>query len=540
VVNIVNSWVKDPEKFNSKNIELPKFDRDTIHENGKKNPKWIHFGGGNIYRAMHAEIAQNLLNNNEMDTGVILVESFDEELIPKVYKKFDNKILQVIMKENGELKKRLLDSTSDSIYLTPQITENWKQITEYFENPSLQFITLSITEKGYKIYQNNESFIDIVEQDLKNGPDKPIHTMSILTSLLFNRFKKNRAPIAMVSTDNFSKNGQYFYNSIIDIAKSWLEKGYVNNEFINYLSNPEEVSFPWTMIDRITPTPSKNVLNTLINEGISDLELITTSKGSKTAPFVNTEEVNYLVMEDSFPNGRPDLSIGGVILTNRNTVDKTDAMKVTTCLNPLHTALAIYGCLLDFDSISDEMNDFELSKLVKKIGYKEGLPVVEDPEIINPKKFIDEVVNKRLPNPYIPDTPQRIVTDTSQKLPIRFGETIKKYEDRNDLSTEDLEFIPLVLAGWIRYLMGIDDNGKEFELSPDPLLKDLSKITDQLKFNMSEKEIESIVKPILINKYIFGVDLYKVNLADKVVNYLKQLLNGNGAVRETLSKYLNN
>lgn len=63
--------------------------------------------------------------------------------------------------------------------------------------------------------------------------------------------------------------------------------------------------------------------------------------------------------------------------------------------------------------------------MVERIGYTEGLPVVVDPGILDPKEFIDTVLNVRIPNPFMPDTPQRIATDTSQKLAIRFGETVK-------------------------------------------------------------------------------------------------------------------
>ena len=100
-------------------------------------------------------------------------------------------------------------------------------------------------------------------------------------------------------------------------------------------------------------------------------------------------------------------------------------MKVCTCLNPLHTALAIYGCLLGYTLIADEMKNPLLKKMVEMIGYREGLPVVVDPGILDPGQFIDEVVTKRIPNPFMPDTPQRIATDTSQKLPIRFGEPLR-------------------------------------------------------------------------------------------------------------------
>ena len=71
--------------------------------------------------------------------------------------------------------------------------------------------------------------------------------------------------------------------------------------------------------------------------------------------------------------------------------------------------------------------------------------------MLNPYEFIGAVINRRLPNPFMPDAPQRIATDTSQKLAIRFGETIKAYEERG-LDKSNLVLIPLVLAGYARYL----------------------------------------------------------------------------------------
>ena len=82
------------------------------------------------------------------------------------------------------------------------------------------------------------------------------------------------------------------------------------------------------------------------------------------------------------------------------------------------------------------MKDPELKKLVEVIGYKEGLPVVINPGILDPKEFIDTVLNVRVPNPFMPDTPQRIATDTSQKLAIRFGETIKAYQASETLDVK--------------------------------------------------------------------------------------------------------
>lgn len=119
----------------------------------------------------------------------------------------------------------------------------------------------------------------------------------------------------------------------------------------------------------------------------------------------------------------PPLERAGVYFTDRATVEKAEKMKVGTCLNPLHTALAVYGCLLGYTTIAAEMADPDLRALVEHIAA-EGLPVVEDPGLLSPRKFIDEVLHQRFPNPAIPDTPQRIAADTSQKLPVRYGGTL--------------------------------------------------------------------------------------------------------------------
>lgn len=206
-----------------------------------------------------------------------------------------------------------------------------------------------------------------------------------------------------------------------------------------------------------------------------------------------------------------------------------------TCLNPLHTTLAVFGCVLGYDRISKEMQDAALRKLVKGVGYKEGLPVVTDPVVLNPKEFIDTVLNVRIPNPFMPDTPQRIATDTSQKLAIRFGETIRASKASNELDVKELKLIPLVFAGWLRYLMAVDDNGNAFELSPDPMLSTLCPIVSKCKLG-ANNDVEVTLRPILEDKKIFGVDLYEVGMADMVCEYFREMTAGVGAVRKTLDK----
>ena len=78
----------------------------------------------------------------------------------------------------------------------------------------------------------------------------------------------------------------------------------------------------------------------LEKDGFEDTDLIITNRNTYTSPFVNSEETGYLVIEDKFPNGRPPIDKAGILFTDRETVDNVEKMKVCTCLNPLHTALA--------------------------------------------------------------------------------------------------------------------------------------------------------------------------------------------------------
>ena len=74
------------KSWQDKGFVLPEFDRDKMIEETKKNPEWIHFGAGNIFRAFPAAVAQDLLNKGILKTGIIVAEGYDYEIIEKSYK----------------------------------------------------------------------------------------------------------------------------------------------------------------------------------------------------------------------------------------------------------------------------------------------------------------------------------------------------------------------------------------------------------------------------------------------------------------------
>ena len=471
----------DRDAFLAAGYHLPEFDYDTVHKNTVEHPHWIHFGAGNIFRAFQANVAQNLLNSGILDTGLIAAEGYDYEIIEKSYRPHDNLSILATLKADNTVEKTIVGSIMESLILDSKNEAEYARLREIFKNPSLQMASFTITEKGYATANAKGEFFPAVAADFDNG---------------------------------------------------LVEAG-----FLGYVNDQTKVTFPWSMIDKITPRPDAKVEAMLAEDHIGGLDAVVTSKNTYIAPFVNAEECEYLVIEDAFPNGKPALDKGGIIFTDRATVDKVEKMKVCTCLNPLHTALAIYGCLLGYTLISEEMKNPLLKNMVEVIGYKEGLPVVVNPGILDPKKFIDEVVNVRIPNPFLPDSPQRIATDTSQKLSIRFGETIKAYEASPDLHTEDLKLIPLVYAGWLRYLMGIDDEGREFTPSSDPLLEEARQYVADYELSFSPKDLSKL-DALLANEKIFGVNLHAIGMDTLVKQYFAELSSGVGAVAAALKKYV--
>ena len=523
-------------------VTLPTYDIEAMRQATKRSPTWVHFGAGNLFRAVHAPIAQKLLDSGATDRGILVAESFDPAIVDQAYTPFDDRYLQVILKADGSMKTSLVTSVAGA-YPLGEDPKPLRDLRLVFRNPSLQMVTTTITEKGYALVDSQGRPLPWIAPEFEGGPDKAKSAIAVITALLLERYQAGALPLALVSTDNFSRNGERFGQAVRQMADEWIGRGLAEKGFGDYLRDKNKITFPLTMIDRITPNPDKEVGRRLKALGIADAEPFRTRGGTAMAPYANTEETWYWVVEDDFPAGRPPLEKAGVYMADRDTVNAADQMKVTTCLNPLHTALAIFGMLLGYPTMSKTIADPDLKTLVTRLGYVEGLPVVEDPGIFSPKEFLRQVIEIRVPNPGLPDTPARICADTSQKIPVRYGITISKYIRAKDLDTADLEAIPLIIAAWLRLLIGSDGNGTDdagrpVKLSPDPRLEELQRILVDIPLNGSAKKetLTTTIKSILADTSIFGTDLNATPLADKIETFLTAMCQGNGAVASTLHK----
>ena len=442
------------------------------------------------------------------------------------------------LKADGSVEKTVVGSIAESLAADTADSPDFARLKEIFTKDSLQMATFTITEKGYSLKNGAGELLPSVAADFAAGPSSVTSYMGKVASLLYERFLAGEKPVAMVSTDNCSHNGEKHSLALTAYASAWEENKLVQPGFLSYLQNPEKVSFPWTMIDKITPRPSEQIAADLEKLGVEDMQPVITGKKTYIAPFVNAEKPQYLVIEDSFPNGRPALEKGfGVYMADRNTVNLSERMKVTVCLNPVHSATGPLGVVLGYDLFAHMLNTNEdMMKMARMVAYDEGLPVVADPGILSPQAFVDELFNDRFPNEYLGDTNLRLAVDVSQMVGIRFGETVKAYVKKfGDASR--LTAIPLGIAGWLRYMLAVDDEGNKFELAPDPMNEEITEQLGDIVIGKPET-FKDQLKPILSNERLFFTDLYKDGVGEKIEDMFREMIVGPGAVKATIHKYV--
>ena len=230
-----------------------------------------------------------------------------------VYTYDDDGNLTSVKNPDGTTTREVLAGVAEGLKANFADPDSAARLKAIFRAPSLKMLSFTITEKGYALRTPDGAYLPVVAADLKDGPASARHAMAIVCALLWERFNAGRLPLAVVSMDNCSHNGEKLKASVVEIAEAWRANGFVTDAFLAYLNDDAAVAFPWSMIDKITPRPSTEIADALEADGIEAMQPVITEKKTYIAPFVNAEGPQYLVIEDNFPNGRPALEEGGVI-----------------------------------------------------------------------------------------------------------------------------------------------------------------------------------------------------------------------------------
>ncbi len=394
-----------------------------------------------------------------------------------------------IVRSSHKTKLRVIGSVLDVI----SGSTHHDQLIAALIDPRIRIVSLTVTEKGYchnpatGLLEHNHPDI---RHDLEKA-NKPLSVPGILVRALELRRQEGVKPFTVLCCDNVPSNGTLVGNITHEFAMLR------NADLAQYISG--EMAFPSTMVDRIVPATTEE-----------DRQLVFKETGFEDAWPVVTEPFTQWVIEDNFSNGRPDFERVGVQLVKN--VKPFELMKLRM-LNASHSTLAYLGFLAGYEYVSDAVANPNLQHVIHAMMSQEVMPTLPA-ELGELNNYRDQLI-ERFANRSLKHRTTQIATDGSQKLPQRLLGTIR---DRLKQG-QPINFLTLSVAGWMRYVMGVDEQGRAIEIK-DPMRERLRNIADAASGNPQQ-----LVYGLLHVKEIFGEDLpHERVFVDAVTSHLSALL----------------
>jgi fructuronate reductase len=406
----------------------------------------VHLGIGAFQRAHQAMYTEAALNAGDARWGVIGASLRSPAVCDALKPQHGLYTLAVRGAEGERL--QVIGAIKD-VLVTPESPE---ALLDALTNPGVKIVTLTVTEKGY-CYDPATAALDEAHPDIVHDltqPAQPRTAPGFLVEALRRRRAAKVPAFTVLCCDNLPHNGRTVAAIVTRFA------ALRDPELAGYIRN--EVAFPSTMVDRITPATTPE-----------DCIAISARLGLEDAAPVVTEPFSQWVIEDRFPGGRPDWSLAGAEFVTD--VAPYENMKLRL-LNGSHSTLAYLGYLAGYETVADTMNDENYRRLAEGV-MDDAATTLKMP----PGADVDaykRALLERYANPALKHRTWQICMDGSQKLPQRLLGSIR---DRLTMGAPINRLI-MGVAGWMRYVTGVDEQGKAIDVR-DPLAARLRKIADE-------------------------------------------------------------
>ena len=443
---------------------LPTYDRS------KLVPRIVHLGFGAFHRAHQAVYADILAAEHGSDWGYTEVNLIGGEQQIADLNHQDN-LYTVAEMSADAWTARVVGVVKEALHAQ---VDGLETVLAKMCEPQVAIVSLTITEKGYcHSPATGQLMLDhpLIAADLQN-PHQPKSAPGVVVEALARRKAAGLPAFSVMSCDNMPENGHVMRNVVCAYARA------VDAGLADWIES--HVTFPSTMVDRIVPAVTPETLDKIEQlTGVRDLA------GVACEPF------RQWVIEDNFVAGRPAWEKAGAELVSD--VIPFEEMKLRM-LNGSHSFLAYLGYLAGYQHINDCMGDENYRRAAHDLMLKEQAPTLKV-QNVDLARYADLLI-ARYTNPALRHRTWQIAMDGSQKLPQRMLDSVRWHLADNS----SFALLALGVAGWMRYVGGVDEQGNAIEVC-DPLLPVIQAAVQQ------SEEGESRVKALLAIEAIFGHDL---------------------------------
>ncbi|MGP9804891.1 mannitol dehydrogenase family protein [Paracoccus sp. NSM] len=329
--------------------------------------------------------------------------------------------------------------------------ENPQAVLDAMAAPSVQIVSLTVTEKGY-CHEPSTGRLNADHPDIRHdrASGLPKSAPGFLVRALQARRAAGLKPFTVLCCDNLPENGRVVRGVVLDLARL------IDPALAEWIA--AEGAFPSTMVDRIVPATTP-----------ADLDRLEALTGLRDEAPVMHEPFRQWVIEDRFCAGRPDLgAVGAQMVAD---VTPFEHMKLRM-LNGTHSSLAYLGYLAGHETIADTMADPVLAGYVTRLWRDEIIPALTPPEGVDLAGYA-EALRDRYANPAIRHRTWQIAMDGSQKLPQRILGTIAE----GRAAGRPVAGLTLAVAAWMRYASGRGLDGAPIDVR-DPLAAHLAAAWD--------------------------------------------------------------
>lgn len=443
---------------------LPDYDRTKLVS------RIVHLGFGAFHRAHQAVFADILASEHGSDWGYTEVNLIGGEQQIADLRQQDN-LYTVAEMSADAWRARVVGVVTDALHAQ---VDGLETVLAKLCESQVAIVSLTITEKGY-CHEPATGKLNLahpmIVADLKN-PHAPASAVGVIVEALARRKAASLPAFSVMSCDNMPENGHVMRNVVTAYATA------LDTALAAWIA--QNVTFPSTMVDRIVPAVTPETLD--------KIEAIT---GVRDPAGVACEPFRQWVIEDNFVAGRPAWEKAGAELVAD--VVPFEEMKLRM-LNGSHSFLAYLGYLGGYQHINDCMGDENYRRAARALMMGEQAPTLKV-QNVDLNHYADMLI-ERYSNPALRHRTWQIAMDGSQKLPQRMLDSVRWHLSDGS----DFPLLALGVAGWMRYVGGVDEQGNAIDIA-DPLLSTL-----QEKVNSSEQG-DARVKALLSIDAIFGKDL---------------------------------